>query len=64
MSSAGNWNTSAAHGIKYHFGEQSTYTKFTVPHSESTIRRLSMVIRVSPQFDEFGTLSSSVRIKF
>lgn len=46
----GNWNTSEAYGIQHHIGKQSTYTQFPVPHSESTIRCLSLVIRVSPNF--------------
>lgn len=47
LSLVGDWNTPEAYGIQYHFGKQSAYTKFTVPHSESTIWRLSLVIRVS-----------------
>ena len=47
LSSVGDWNTPEAYGIQYHFGKQSTHTKFSVPYSESTIRRLSLVLRVS-----------------
>lgn len=45
----GDWNTSETDSIQYHFGKQSTYTKFPVSHSESTVRCLSVVIRVSLQ---------------
>lgn len=44
----GDWNTPEAHSIQYHFGKQSAYSKFTVSHSDSTVWRLSVVIRVSP----------------
>lgn len=45
----GDWNTPEAYRIEHHFGKQSTHTQFPVPHTESTSRCLSLVIRVRLQ---------------